>query len=114
MTIQLDDTALNIERTIMANERTLLSWTRTAFALLAIGILVAKLDLSVKHSHNRMLGALVSFSAILMMLVGILRYNSLNRNLKHKVSVDVIITYSLSGIIMLILTYVLLRVSSTV
>lgn len=70
---------LAIERTRMANERTLLAYFRTFIILISSGIAIIKLDFL---NQINLLGIiLISFSP-LVLVFGVYRYYSLKRKIK--------------------------------
>lgn len=71
-------------RTLLANDRTLLSWLRTGLALMAFGFVVSKFNIFLHlqiHSSDsaRWLGALLVASGIVVMLGAIFVYTQ-NQN----------------------------------
>lgn len=83
------DEAAGIVRDHLANERTLLAWTRTALATAALGFVVAKLHLSalrgLSPSHvifSTWAGAAFVLVGLAMMIVGLLRYVDLRSRLR--------------------------------
>jgi putative membrane protein len=80
-----------IVRDHLANERTLLAWTRTALAAAALGFVVAKIRFTTgpafeltapQHAISRVAGAAFVFFAFAMETLGIWRYLDLRRRLR--------------------------------
>lgn len=69
-----------MEETALANERTLLSWVRTAFSIAAVGVLVARLP-DDGTATSRWLAALACLAAMLMAALGMRRYTELQKML---------------------------------
>ena len=83
--------AAGILRDHLANERTLLAWTRTALAAAALGFVVAKIRFTAGpvfeltapvHALSRVAGAAFVFFAFAMETLGIWRYLDLRRRLR--------------------------------
>ncbi len=84
--------AEGILRDHLANERTLLAWTRTALAAAAVGFLIARVRFTAmgehvvlagpQHLFSRVAGAVFVFAALLMEIVGIWRYLDLRGRLR--------------------------------
>lgn len=70
---------LALERTKLANERTLFSYIRTSLYLLTAGIGILELE---SIEHLRIIAYISLFFSGLLLLIGILRFCQLNRNLK--------------------------------
>jgi len=81
-----------ILRDHLANERTLLAWTRTALAVAAVGFLIARVRFEAMGSHvviagsqhlfSRIAGATFVFAGLLMEIVGVWRYLDLRARLR--------------------------------
>ena len=68
-----DHDQTNVAMELMSNERTLLSWFRTAFAMVALGVLVIRITIQTSN-FTRIMGIIVIILGILLLLVGISRY----------------------------------------
>lgn len=70
---------LALERTTLANERTLFAYIRTSLYLILGGIAFLKLE---SFENNKWLGYLSFAISLLMIVYGVLRYNKLKTKLK--------------------------------
>jgi len=80
-----------ILRDHLANERTLLAWTRTALAAAALGFVIAKIRFTAgavigltapEHVLSRVAGSAFVFAAFVMETIGIWRYLDLRARLR--------------------------------
>ncbi len=71
---------LALERTKMANERTLLSYIRSSLYLLLGGIGIIQLD---GFEGIHFLGYIALGLTVLLVLIGVYRFNLLKKNLKN-------------------------------
>lgn len=71
---------LAMERTKLANERTLLSYIRASLYLLIGGIALLQLE---GFDHLKIIGKLALGFAVILFIIGIFRFLKLNRNLKN-------------------------------
>ncbi|UCH34292.1 MAG: DUF202 domain-containing protein [Armatimonadota bacterium] len=85
------DEPAGITRDHLANERTLLAWTRTALAAAALGFVIAKLRLdsativavtASDHAVSPWAGAAFVLAALAMQIIGIWRYIDLRVRLR--------------------------------
>ena len=70
---------LALDRTILSNERTLLSYIRTCFAFILLGITFFKLFTSLLFA---VLGIISIAVAMTIMIIGFIRYFTMNRNIR--------------------------------
>jgi putative membrane protein len=111
---------MGILRDHLANERTLLAWTRTALAAAALGFVVAKIrftegppfELTAPiHSVSRVAGAAFVFFAFAMEALGIWRYLDLRRRLRGGPFrplgwVMIVLNFTIAGGILLLFVYI--------
>ena len=71
---------LALERTKLANERTLFAYLRTSLYLILAGIAFIQLK---DFDSIKWLGYLSLIFSVILLIIGILRYYHLNRKLKH-------------------------------
>ncbi|HSM63277.1 MAG TPA: DUF202 domain-containing protein [Gillisia sp.] len=76
---------LALERTKLANERTLLSYIRSSLYLFIGGLAILQIK---EYSHVQWLGYLSLFICILFISIGIYRYIHLNRKLRKLLQPD--------------------------
>jgi len=73
---------LAADRTSLANERTLLAYVRTSLTLLVAGL--AFINVTVFHSpFNRIVGWCFVPVAVILLVIGIVRYRSVRRGVKE-------------------------------
>jgi putative membrane protein len=82
-TRQIDETLIRehlaLERTKLANERTILSYIRASLYLLIGGLALLQIK---EYEHIKWLGYLSLFICVAFIGIGIIRYIALNRKLK--------------------------------
>lgn len=76
---------LALERTKLANERTLLSYIRSSLYLFIGGLAILQIK---EYSHIQWLGYLSLFICIVFISIGIYRYIHLNRKLRKLLQPD--------------------------
>lgn len=77
---------LALERTRLANERTLLSYARTSLYLIVGGIALIKVE---QFDNTKAIGIIVIVASILLVLFGVYRYISLRRKIKEQLNKQV-------------------------
>jgi len=71
---------LAMERTKLANERTLLSYIRSSLYLLLGGIAIIQLD---GFENIKFIGYISLFLTVLLVIIGVYRFQNLNKQLKN-------------------------------
>ncbi len=71
---------LAVDRTILANERTLLAWLRTSFNLVLAGISVMKIFNTLMAEIT---GVIIILSGLVFLYYGVSRYIKHNNNYNH-------------------------------
>lgn len=71
---------LALERTRLANERTLFAYIRTSLYLILAGLTLIQLN---KYGSLEWIGIISLVSSVAFLFIGIYRYRKLNRELKH-------------------------------
>lgn len=69
---------LALQRTKLANERTLFTYIRTSLYLLTVGVGILEIK---SIEHLRALAFIGFFSSALLLLIGLLKYNQLRKQL---------------------------------
>jgi uncharacterized membrane protein YidH (DUF202 family) len=99
----------SIARDNLANERTFLSWIRTSFTLIALGIVILRTD--VDNLINKIISLCVTATALLFLIFGIYRYFNVNYWIykdKYPSAFYNIIVISILSLIIIILLLVLI------
>ncbi len=79
------------ENSYMANERTFLAWTRTAFSLLGFGVTIAKVGWDLANLRNSpdhgdqalILGAALIAASLVVIVLGFFRYHQTARDISQ-------------------------------